>query len=142
MSEMTERVARAMRERYNAEFIGGGCIDFEKSQAREEWLACARAAIEAIDAGLRDLLKGEFSSLTIGFNDASAPNYCSVAKFHEEGGAMAEHGDWTSDQERDKAIAGNSEWSLQWYPDTPVGFYCVKASSLTAILDAALQEKE
>lgn len=40
---------------------------------------------------------------------------------------------WVSTEEKKKAIATNELWQLQWYPDTPVGFYVLKASSLEAI---------
>jgi len=45
-----------------------------------------------------------------------------------------------SDQEWEKAVATDSVWTLQWYPDTPVGFYIVSASTLEAI-EAKLKEK-
>lgn len=35
-----------------------------------------------------------------------------------------------------KAVCDDNVWSLQWYPDTPVGFYQVCASSLELLLDA------
>jgi hypothetical protein len=45
-----------------------------------------------------------------------------------------------SDQEWKKAVATDSVWTLQWYPDTPVGFYIISASTLEAI-EAKLKEK-
>jgi hypothetical protein len=41
--------------------------------------------------------------------------------------------DWTSPEEREKAIRDDSVWVLQWYPNTPVGFNCIAASSLDAL---------
>ena len=41
--------------------------------------------------------------------------------------------DWVSKEERERAIALDSVWTLQWYPDTPVGFYKIAASSLEAL---------
>lgn len=43
--------------------------------------------------------------------------------------------DWVSEEQRLKAIAENSVWSLQWYPDTPVGFYKVLACDLDVLLE-------
>lgn len=43
--------------------------------------------------------------------------------------------EWASDAEREKAIREDSLWELQWYPDTPVGFYRIMASSLEALRD-------
>lgn len=40
--------------------------------------------------------------------------------------------------ERDKCIAQDEIWTLHWYPDTPVGFYMVHASTLEAAVNAAL----
>ena len=50
-------------------------------------------------------------------------------------------GDWISDEERAKAIETNEVWRLQWYPNTPVGFYVVMASGLEAIIGHLKTEK-
>jgi hypothetical protein len=41
---------------------------------------------------------------------------------------------WASEAERDTAIATGSIWTCQWYPDTPVGFHAVAASSFEALM--------
>ncbi len=41
--------------------------------------------------------------------------------------------DWVSPEEREKAIRDDSVWVLHWYPETPVGFCCLAASSLEAL---------
>jgi hypothetical protein len=49
--------------------------------------------------------------------------------------------DWfVSPEEWNKAVAEDSVWVLHWYPDTPVGFYRIAASTLEAI-EAELKEK-
>ena len=45
--------------------------------------------------------------------------------------------DWVSYEEREKAIATDEVWTLQWYPETPIGFYCIAASDLDVLLRAA-----
>jgi hypothetical protein len=30
---------------------------------------------------------------------------------------------WISEEQKQKAIETNECWTLQWYPDTPVGFF-------------------
>lgn len=47
--------------------------------------------------------------------------------------------DFISPEELQKAIAEDSVWVLQWYPDTPIGSYCLLASSLEA-LEARVRE--
>lgn len=42
--------------------------------------------------------------------------------------------DWISAEERQKAIETDSVWTLQWYPNTPVAFCRLWASSLEALL--------
>jgi len=42
---------------------------------------------------------------------------------------------WVSEEERKKAQETDELWTLQWYPETPVGFCFIAASSLIAILD-------
>lgn len=89
-----------------------------------------------LEAMLRSLMKGEFSSLTIGFNDSNAPNYNTVKAYLEGWPDGADHTDWVSEEERAKAIETNSWWNAHWYPDTPVGFCSISASSLPALLTA------
>lgn len=83
---------------------------------------------------LKSLLKGEHSSLTLSFNDMSAPNYATVKEFHDNWSLDNAPYDWISNEEKEKAFELNSMWCLHWYPDTPVGFFSVAASSLDALL--------
>lgn len=48
-----------------------------------------------------------------------------------------EHYEWVSDEQREKALATDSVWTLQWYPATPVGFYAVCGADLEAVLTRA-----
>jgi hypothetical protein len=41
--------------------------------------------------------------------------------------------DFVSEDEYHKAIETNECWALQWYPNSPVGFHAVYASSLEAL---------
>ena len=43
--------------------------------------------------------------------------------------------EWVSSDEKEKSIADNELWSLHWYPDTPVGFCRILASSFDALRD-------
>ncbi len=92
---------------------------------------------------LLKLLKGEFSCLTIGFNDDHTPNYVNAQRWADEYGEYRGDDDdrihWVSEEERQKAIRENSVWTIQWYPDTPVGFCCVGASTFEAAATYALQ---
>jgi len=38
-------------------------------------------------------------------------------------------------EERDKCIATDQLWELQWYPHTPVGFHVIGAPTLAQLLD-------
>lgn len=42
--------------------------------------------------------------------------------------------------EIDKAIKTGEVWTIQWYPDTPVGFCRVHAATLSRALEAANEE--
>lgn len=99
---------------------------------------------DELQAALRSLLKGQHSSLTIGFNDDHACNYVTAEGWRDEygfyGGDEKDIIDWASDEEREKAIRENSVWTVQWYPDTPVGFFCVGASTLKAAVEFAIKE--
>ena len=50
-----------------------------------------------------------------------------------------DHEDFISPEEWHKAVAEHSVWVLQWYPDTPIGFHRMAASTLEAI-EAKLKE--
>lgn len=84
------------------------------------------------EALLLSFLRGEHSSLSITFNDCNGPNYQSV-KEHVADFPDFDVG-WVSDDERKLAIKNNSWWRLQWYPETPVGFCVLQASSLEALI--------
>jgi hypothetical protein len=89
---------------------------------------------------LRSLLLGNFSSLTIGFNDYHAANYVTAEGWRDEygfyTGGKDDVIDWVSEEDRLAAIANNSVWTAQWYPETPNGFHVIGASSLEALLSA------
>lgn len=50
-------------------------------------------------------------------------------------GEYATELDWVSEEEKQKAIASNEIWEIQWYPNTPIGFFRVAASNLDVLLD-------
>jgi hypothetical protein len=90
------------------------------------------AVVDHLETALRGLLRGEHSSLHLTFNNGNGPNYMTVAEMEQHWPSE----DWASDEERKRAIASNSHWQLQWYPETPVGSCSVSASSLPALLAA------
>ncbi len=58
----------------------------------------------------------------------------------EQWASRAEPGgepDWVSPEQRAKAIATDSVWDLQWYPETPIGFCRLLACDLGVLLEAA-----
>ncbi len=63
--------------------------------------------------------------------------YLTVAESveREEHGCRDE--DWVSEEQKQKAIETNDFWYIQWYPDTPVGFYVLSAADLDVLLAAA-----
>ncbi len=63
--------------------------------------------------------------------DPHRANYESVEEYERWRG---ESDDWVSPEEREKAIETDTLWTIQWYPDTPVGFCYLMASSLEALM--------
>jgi len=88
-----------------------------------------------IEKLLLSLLRGKHSSLTLSVNDEIACNYVSVKEGMEQGGYF-ESTDWVSEEEKQKCIETNRVWTLHWYPDTPVGFYSLSASTLGVLMEA------
>ena len=50
-----------------------------------------------------------------------------------ESSGYYEHSDWVNDEQKEKAIKENNIWILQWYPNTPITFYALKACDLEEI---------
>ena len=88
--------------------------------------------MEISSIALRALLKGAHSSLSIEFNMHTA-NYVGVAKAIEI--EIYDPADWTSKKDMLKSINDESVWRIQWYPNTPVSFCLVLASSLEVALE-------
>lgn len=62
--------------------------------------------------------------------------YQTVAQHLEELASRSD-GDmyqWQSDECKARAIATNEIWTLQWYPETPIGFNAVAAPTLEELL--------
>lgn len=75
MSEMLEKVAREMREKYNADFLSGGdLVPFEESKARGAWMACAIAAVKALREADNDMLQAMHEAMFVDeFTGADLP---------------------------------------------------------------------
>lgn len=75
--------------------------------------------------------------MTITCNDHKS-SYWTVAE------AIAVRDDWysradfVSPEERQRCIDTNTLWSLQWYPQTPVGSCVIHASSYAALIEAVM----
>jgi len=63
--------------------------------------------------------------------------YQTVEQYMEDNDADC----WVSDEQKQKAIATNEIWELQWYPDTPIGFCLLMACDLDVLLRAASDEE-
>jgi Flp pilus assembly protein TadG len=44
---------------------------------------------------------------------------------------------WVNAEQKAKAITTNECWTLQWYPETPVGFSIVSGADLDVVIAAA-----
>jgi hypothetical protein len=74
------------------------------------------------------------ASMHLMHNDHLA-NYSTVKQAIENEDHCYREECWISEEEKQKAIETNECWSLQWYPDTPVGFYIQSASNLEVLLN-------
>lgn len=63
--------------------------------------------------------------------------YQTVAQSIAHGDFGYEDDCWISDEQKEKAIANDECWTIQWYPNTPVGFCVLSAHDLDALLEAA-----
>lgn len=63
----------------------------------------------------------------------SAADWCKEQDERGEGGMY----EWESDEAKARAIATDEIWTLQWYPNTPVGFNAVASPTLPELLEWA-----
>lgn len=68
--------------------------------------------------------------------------YHTVRQAIDDGDWGTEDDCWISPEQKQLAIDTDEMWTLQWYPDTPIGFYVMSAADLGALLEAALNHKE
>jgi hypothetical protein len=47
--------------------------------------------------------------------------------------------EWKSEDDKQRAIATDEIWTLQWYPHTPVGFISIAAPTLDELLAWAME---
>lgn len=73
------------------------------------------------------------ASLTLAHNE-HLDYYTTVKEEIEDRPDWYRDDDWVSLEEKQKAIDTNEVWTLQWYPDTPVGFHKLHASTLEALM--------
>jgi hypothetical protein len=85
-----------------------------------------------------DKLPAHKASLHLTHNDHKS-NYLTVAQAIEYSCFGLADDEWVSPEQRQKAIDIDECWTLQWYPDTPVGF-CVKSAADLDVLLAAVAE--
>lgn len=50
---------------------------------------------------------------------------------------LRDHYEWESEESRELAIENDDVWTLQWYPDTPIGFFAIASHSLEHLLEYA-----
>lgn len=75
-------------------------------------------------------------SLSIEHNN-HLTNYQTIRQLLRDQGDYYDASDFPAG-EMDRCIETGSLWTIHWYPDTPVGFCVVHASTLGACLRAAL----
>lgn len=63
--------------------------------------------------------------------------YETLQEWLDGSGSHLKQCDWVSEEQRLKALATGEIWVLQWYPDTPVGFYIFCAADLDVLLAKA-----
>ena len=73
------------------------------------------------------------ASLHLTHNDHKG-SYMTVLQCIADGDHGCTEDCWVSPEQKQKAIDTNECWTLQWYPDTPVGFCIKSAADLDALM--------
>ena len=90
---------------------------------------------DQIEEALLAILPQHKASLTIAHNEHKSVY---MTPIQEVG-----HDDfWVSEQEAYKAEELDELWTIQWYPETPIGSHKIAASSLAALLRHINSEKQ
>jgi hypothetical protein len=63
--------------------------------------------------------------------------YQTAAESIEDGKRMECSASWENEEAKQMAIKTNEIWTLQWYPDTPIGSYYIAAPTLEDLLKFA-----
>ena len=85
---------------------------------------------------LRDLKP---NSYTLSYNDGHKPNYMTAEEWLDTCKYMYQH---VSKETREKMIANDSIWTLQVYPNTPIGFNWYHGATMDEAIDAAMTDWE
>jgi hypothetical protein len=64
--------------------------------------------------------------------------YQDIESYVAEEHLQIDSDDWATPTSRERCIANDDIWELQWYPNTPVGFNKVYGATLDEVLQAAL----
>jgi hypothetical protein len=73
-------------------------------------------------------------SLTIQHNECR-DMYKTVVEWVED--EHVSYFDWQNEECKQRAIDTNEMWTMQWYPNTPIGFVAVAAPTLEELLSFA-----
>jgi hypothetical protein len=114
-------------------------IRAEAAEAQLATLTARLGELEKDAARWRWLRDSTPCSLHVSRNDDHAPNYMTAAQW------IAEFPDAFTDDPPDEVrrmVETNTIWTVQIYPNTPVGFNWWHASTLDAALDAAMSAGE
>lgn len=85
---------------------------------------------------LSEMMPRHDASLHLTHNDHKS-YYLTVAKAIADDDHGYSEDCWVSEEQKQKAIETNECWTLQWYPNTPVGFCILSAADLDVLLAAA-----
>lgn len=77
-------------------------------------------------------------SMSIGLNEGHAINYTSFEQYAEE---CPEQYDCVPYDVLERMKQANTDWSIQIYPETPIGFYVWHGDTLDVAIDRAMDWK-
>lgn len=66
-------------------------------------------------------------------------DYKTVKDYIEDKHPAYDKNDFISEEDMQKCVDTNECWQLHWYPNTPIGSYCVNGSDLKLVIDYAME---
>lgn len=112
------------------------CNCYLQDEEMMEWLRTKLTTLVEQARGAKVEFPEHEASMHITHNQHKA-YYQSIESYIAEEHLQIESDDWATPTSRERCIANDDIWELQWYPNTPIGFCKIYGATFEEVLTAA-----